>query len=229
MRRSPPYGRNRQASGYGRAAGCRDRTPEPPGKDLARCISALQVMPTEGRAPLVLNEAETVFNEFGRARAIDGAIGGQLRREPEFSPFGIPKGPPAAELAPSTPLPTVRKSGHHSDSRPKPGRKTLNETTPLKLVAPATENRTVTPRRRPNAAYRTREHLTEAEIEKLIKAAGNNRWGHRDATMILVAYRHGLRASGTRRTCAGTKSTSLGHAARPPGQARHAEHPPNPR
>jgi type 1 fimbriae regulatory protein FimB/type 1 fimbriae regulatory protein FimE len=67
--------------------------------------------------------------------------------------------------------------------------------TPLKLVAPTTEKRTVTPRRRPNATYRTREHLTGAEVEKLIKAAGNNRWGHRDATMILVAYRHGLRAS----------------------------------
>ena len=28
-----------------------------------------------------------------------------------------------------------------------------------------------------------------------MKAARGNRWGHRDATMILVAYRHGLRAS----------------------------------
>ena len=28
-----------------------------------------------------------------------------------------------------------------------------------------------------------------------MKAAGKNRWGHRDATMILVAYRHGLRVS----------------------------------
>jgi integrase len=66
---------------------------------------------------------------------------------------------------------------------------------PLKLVAPTTVLRTVTPKRRPNAELRTREHLTEAEIEKLIKAAGKNRWGDRDATLILVAYRHGLRAS----------------------------------
>jgi site-specific recombinase XerD len=65
----------------------------------------------------------------------------------------------------------------------------------LRIVAPTAENRTVTPRRRPNAEIRTREHLTEAEVEKLIKAAGTNRWGHRDATMILVAYRHGLRVS----------------------------------
>ena len=63
---------------------------------------------------------------------------------------------------------------------------------PLRLVPPTTENRTVTPTRRPNAAYRTREHLTSAEIERLLKTAGKNRWGHRDATMVLVAFRHGL-------------------------------------
>jgi integrase len=65
----------------------------------------------------------------------------------------------------------------------------------LKIVAPTTENRTVAPGREPNSAYRTREHLTEAEVERLLKAAKDNRWGDRDATMILVAYRHGLRAS----------------------------------
>jgi type 1 fimbriae regulatory protein FimB/type 1 fimbriae regulatory protein FimE len=67
--------------------------------------------------------------------------------------------------------------------------------THLKLVAPTTEKRTVTPRRLPNAELRTREYLTEAEVAKLMKAAGDNRYGHRDATMILVCYRHGLRAS----------------------------------
>jgi integrase len=65
----------------------------------------------------------------------------------------------------------------------------------LRVVTPTTVNRTVTPTRRPNAEIRTREHLTSAEVEKLIKAAGKNRWGDRDATMILVAYRHGLRVS----------------------------------
>jgi integrase len=65
----------------------------------------------------------------------------------------------------------------------------------LKLVTPATEKRTVTPTRRPNADLRTREYLTEAEVERLLKATKANRWGHRDGTMILVAYRHGLRAS----------------------------------
>ena len=65
----------------------------------------------------------------------------------------------------------------------------------LRLVTPSTLKRTVTPTRQKNAALRTREYLTDSEIEKLTKAAGRNRYGHRDATMILVAYRHGLRAS----------------------------------
>jgi integrase len=65
----------------------------------------------------------------------------------------------------------------------------------LRLVAPTHQNRTVLPSRATNAAYRKREHLTPAEIEKLIEAAKHNRYGHRDATLILVAFRHGLRAS----------------------------------
>ena len=65
----------------------------------------------------------------------------------------------------------------------------------LKLVTPATVKRTVTLKRRPNGDLRTREYLTETEVEKLMNAAKGNRHGHRDTTMILVAYRHGLRAS----------------------------------
>lgn len=63
----------------------------------------------------------------------------------------------------------------------------------LRLVTPSTVNRTV-PLRRPNAELRTREYLTDAECEQLGEAAKANRWGHRDAAMILIAYRHGLRA-----------------------------------
>ena len=62
-------------------------------------------------------------------------------------------------------------------------------------MKPSTEKRAVAPRRQPNRELRSREHLTETEVEKLIEAAKDNRYGHRDATMILVAYRHGLRAS----------------------------------
>jgi integrase len=65
----------------------------------------------------------------------------------------------------------------------------------LRLVTPAIANRTVTPKRPPNVDLRTRVYLTEAEVERLMEAAKGNRWGHRDATMILVAYRHGLRAA----------------------------------
>jgi integrase len=65
----------------------------------------------------------------------------------------------------------------------------------LKLVTPNTVNRAVTPTRLANSEYRKREHLTPSEVEKLIEAAKTNRYGHRDATMLLVAFRHGLRAS----------------------------------
>ena len=59
--------------------------------------------------------------------------------------------------------------------------------------SPATQNRTV-PVRAPNSASRTREHLTENEVNTLLQAAKSNRHGHRDYTMLLVCYKHGLRA-----------------------------------
>ena len=47
-----------------------------------------------------------------------------------------------------------------------------------------------------NSSVRSREYLTTAEIERLMAAARKcSRYGHRDATMILIGYRHGLRAS----------------------------------
>jgi integrase len=62
----------------------------------------------------------------------------------------------------------------------------------LKLVD---SSKPVALRRPANSHLRTREYLTEAEVEKLVEAIKSNRHGHRDATMILVAYRHGLRVS----------------------------------
>ena len=64
--------------------------------------------------------------------------------------------------------------------------------------------------------------LTAAEVEKLTEAAKGNRYGHRDASMILVAYRHGLRVSelvdlGVRSTSAAPSCTSAG-----PSGARQA-------
>jgi integrase len=65
----------------------------------------------------------------------------------------------------------------------------------LKVVPPTGEKRAVAPIRQPNSEYRKREYLTPAEVDKLIEAAKDNRYGQRDATMILTTYRHALRAS----------------------------------
>src|SRR5262249_49179622 len=65
----------------------------------------------------------------------------------------------------------------------------------VRLISSKTARRSVTPKRRRNGDLRTREYLTEAEVERLMNAATRNRWGHRDSTMILVGFRHGLRAS----------------------------------
>jgi type 1 fimbriae regulatory protein FimB/type 1 fimbriae regulatory protein FimE len=67
--------------------------------------------------------------------------------------------------------------------------------TALRVVPPTTEIRKVTPRRPKNADVRTREYLTEREVERLIEGCQGNRQAHRDQTMILLAFRHGLRAS----------------------------------
>jgi site-specific recombinase XerD len=49
--------------------------------------------------------------------------------------------------------------------------------------------------RKANDAYRVREHLTEAEVDKLLAALKRNRHGHRDWLIGLLIYRHGLRVS----------------------------------
>ena len=40
-----------------------------------------------------------------------------------------------------------------------------------------------------------RRYLTEGELDKLIKAARKGRYGQRDATLILIMARHGLRVT----------------------------------
>lgn len=50
------------------------------------------------------------------------------------------------------------------------------------------------PRKRPNVERRGREYLTSSEIERLVDAAAKSgRHGHRDSTLIMLAFRHGLR------------------------------------
>ncbi len=59
-----------------------------------------------------------------------------------------------------------------------------------------TNSRVSPPRRVYNHQRRSREHLTSTEVDALTEAAKDTgRHGHRDATLILLAYRHGLRVS----------------------------------
>ena len=52
------------------------------------------------------------------------------------------------------------------------------------------------PKRHTHADVRSREYLTPAEVARLRKAARRvGRHGLRNDTMILLAYRHGLRVS----------------------------------
>src|SRR6202165_5073600 len=82
---------------------------------------------------------------------------------------------------------------------------TVQDTHPMKTLAkktvrktrPTLLNGTVPPKRGRNRDVRPREYLTPKEVERLIAAAKKQgrRYGLRDATMILVAFRHGLRVS----------------------------------
>jgi len=65
----------------------------------------------------------------------------------------------------------------------------------LKLVDQSDMRPVASHGRKPNKAYRTREHLTEAEMAKLLDALKSNRHGHRDWLIGLLIYRHGLRVS----------------------------------
>jgi len=75
----------------------------------------------------------------------------------------------------------------------------MRKTADLRLVPDSTPARIfgrVPPRKPKNDARRPREYLTEVEVETLAKAAGNRgRYGHRDRTMVLVCFRHGLRVN----------------------------------
>jgi type 1 fimbriae regulatory protein FimB/type 1 fimbriae regulatory protein FimE len=61
---------------------------------------------------------------------------------------------------------------------------------------PTTENRKVSSGSPLKRAAKPRKHLTEEEVERLMKAARETgRYGERDAALILLAYRHGFRVS----------------------------------
>src|SRR5579859_315492 len=88
----------------------------------------------------------------------------------------------AAKSSPTLQNGKVRLSGRN--------RKALQ---PRSRAAPSPS---IPPRRQSNLDRRTREYLTPAEVEKLLQASGKvGRHGARDRTLILLAYRHGLRVS----------------------------------
>ena len=61
---------------------------------------------------------------------------------------------------------------------------------------PTIKSGTVPPKSIPYEQKRPREYLTPHEVEELISVAKKRgRHSHRDSTMILMAFRHGLRAS----------------------------------
>lgn len=51
--------------------------------------------------------------------------------------------------------------------------------------------------RKPNSAYRSREHLTEPEIDRLLDAAASTQNPSQSRLLVLLAFRHGLRISET--------------------------------
>ena len=62
----------------------------------------------------------------------------------------------------------------------------------LRLVTPAIGKPSSCPMPAEERRAAGARALTPAEVERVIEVAKNN---HRDATLILVAYRHGLRAA----------------------------------
>ena len=67
--------------------------------------------------------------------------------------------------------------------------------TVIQLRASQSVKPTVRGDRAKNADYRQREYLTEAEVDKLVAAAGDSRNPVRDRLLILMAFRHALRVS----------------------------------
>ena len=75
-----------------------------------------------------------------------------------------------------------------------------------------------------NRDLRTREHLTEVEVERLLVASRGNRHGHRDGTMMLVACRHGLWARELVDLTLGPNRLPNRFPARLQGQTGHSPH-----
>lgn len=64
----------------------------------------------------------------------------------------------------------------------------------LEMRLQPSKDRTVATPSRQKADMRTSEYLTDDEVQRLGQAARANRHRNRDATVILITDRHGLRA-----------------------------------
>lgn len=66
----------------------------------------------------------------------------------------------------------------------------------VKKITPTIESRKVPPTPPKYKTVREREYLTSSEINQVAKAAKSiGRHGHRDNTIIMIAYHHALRVS----------------------------------
>ena len=98
--------------------------------------------------------------------------------------------PRAAWLTETFPLMTV--NGKDKETRMAEDTVALS----IRSTTPITQNGKVPPIRRKNADIRSREYLTSDEVDRLSAAAKSiGRHGHRDMTMIIMMFRHGLRVS----------------------------------
>ncbi len=97
----------------------------------------------------------------------------------------------------------AQQDSQHSREQPFTGK--FHTVTPSNVIrlrgssrrVPSIVNGKVTPPLRiPNKERRSREYLTDKEVVALMDAARKTgRHGHRDATLILLAYRHALRVA----------------------------------
>jgi type 1 fimbriae regulatory protein FimE len=103
-----------------------------------------------------------------------------------------------AEIAQETGVKNSAENDSLRESKPSKDQESAHivEVTFPKSNTPFRESSIKMPRKPRNADRRSREYLTSAEVEKLIKGAESvGRHGHRDGTLILVGYRHALRVS----------------------------------
>ncbi len=90
-------------------------------------------------------------------------------------------------------VPALKQAPIPQNGKVAPTRRTPRPAAPRSRGAPSPAS---PPRRVANASRRSREYLTPTEVEKLLKAAAQvGRHGARDRTLLLLAYRHGLRVS----------------------------------